>query len=151
MPEKLPESMQSAPVAPRSSKQSDPAVILEFAVNAARLLFDDKCEDVVVLDVRNKSMVSDYIIIGSGTSDRQMASVLDHVEDLGAKTGFGVFHTSKDDNATWLLADFVDIVVHLFEPNVRAHYDIETLWGDAPRVDWERPDQRRRDHAGLGG
>lgn len=151
MPEDLPESLQSAPIPPRSFKKSDPKLIADFAVETARLLFDDKCEDVVLLDVRSKSMVCDYILIASGTSDRQMRSVLDHAQDLGRSLHFNAFHTSTDDNATWLLADFVDIVVHLFEPNVRAHYDLETLWGDAPRVDWERPDQRRRDRAGLGG
>ena len=151
MPEDLPESLQAAPIAPRSWKKSDPAVVTTFAIDAARLMFDDKCEEVIVLDVRAKSMICDYILIGSGTSDRQMRSVLDHVEKLGEGRDFRAFHTTSDDRATWLLADFVDIVVHLFEPNVRAHYDLETLWGDAPRVDWERPDQKRRDHAGLGG
>jgi ribosome-associated protein len=151
MPEDLPESLQAAPIAPRSWKKSDPQVVTDFAIDSARLMFDDKCSEVIVLDVRVKSMICDYIIIGSGTSDRQMRSVLDHVEELGKGRDFRAFHTTSDDRATWLLADFVDIVVHLFEPNVRAHYDLETLWGDAPRVDWERPDQKRRDHAGLGG
>jgi ribosome-associated protein len=151
MPEDLPESIRTAPIPPRSFKKSDPAQVLEFAVDAARLLFDDKCEDVVLLDVRSKSMVCDYILIGSGTSDRQMSSVLDHVKELGKARDFTAFHTNTDERSTWLLADLVDVVVHLFEPNTRAHYDLEMLWGDAPRLEWERPDQRRRDRAGLSG
>ncbi|MFZ4429218.1 MAG: ribosome silencing factor [Phycisphaerales bacterium] len=151
MHDDLPESLQAAPIPPRSFKKSDPVLIAGFAVDAARLLFDDKCEEVTLLDVRSKSMVCDYIIIGSGTSDRQMASALEHVKQLGHGRGFTAFHVSADDGSTWLLADFVDVVIHLFEPNIRAHYDLETLWGDAPRVEWERPDQRRRDRAGLGG
>lgn len=150
MPADLPESIASAPIPPRSFKKSDPAAVLGFAVDAARLLHDDKCEDVILLDVRAKSMVCDYILIGSGSSDRQMRSVLDHVEQLGKAGGFAAFHSSSDDRATWLLTDMVDVVIHLFEPNTRAHYDLEMLWGDAPRVEWERPDQRRRDRAGLG-
>jgi ribosome-associated protein len=111
----------------------------EFAVEAARLLGDDKCTDIVLLDVRGVSQVTDFIVIGSGTSERQMRSVLTHVEDAGAARGFRAFRTSTDERAAWLLADFVDVVVHLFEPNTRAHYDLEMLWGDAPRLKWERP------------
>ncbi len=126
-----------------------PEVSLAFAVDAARLVRDDKCEDVVLLDVRQLSQVSDFIIVGSGTSDRQMHSVLKHVEDIAKERGFSAFRTTTDDRSTWLLADFVDVVVHLFEPNTRAHYDLEALWGDAPRLEWERPDQMNRDRAGL--
>jgi ribosome-associated protein len=110
-----------------------------FAVEAARLLADDRCEEVVVLDVRELSQVTDFIVIGSGTSERQMGAVLQHVQDLGAEMGFGAFRSSADDRSSWLLADFVDVVVHVFEPNTRAHYDLEMLWGDATRVPWERP------------
>jgi ribosome-associated protein len=126
---------------------SDPK--LAFAIEAARMVRDDNCDDVVVLDVRNTSHVSDFIVIGSGTSDRQMRSVLEHVEKLGATRGFKAFRTSRDDRATWLLLDFVDVVVHLFEPATRSHYDLEMLWGDAPRIEWERQDQFKRDRAGV--
>lgn len=121
----------------------------KFAVEVARLCKDDKCTDVLLLDVRGLSSVTDYIIIGSGTSDRQMKSVLDHVAELGHKHGFTQSKTNSDDRSTWLLIDFVDVMVHLFEPTTRAHYDIEMLWGDAPRLEWERPDQIDRDRAGL--
>jgi ribosome-associated protein len=123
--------------------------VRDFAIHAARLVRDDKCEDVVVLDVRNLSQVTDYIVIASGTSDRQMRSTLTHVEDLGEERGFAAFRSSQDERATWLLADFVDVVVHVFEPNARAHYDLEMLWGDASRVLWERPGEVSRNRAGL--
>lgn len=123
---------------------TNPEAARAFAIEAARLLSDDKCEDVVVLDVRELSHVTDYIIIGSGTSDRQMHSSLTHLEELGREQGFPVFRSSDDERSTWLLADFVDVVVHLFEPNQRAHYDLEMLWGDATRIPWERPDAPRR-------
>lgn len=122
----------------------------EFALGAARLCRDDHCEEVVLIDVREVSSVADYIIIGSGTSDRQMRSVLRHVEELGRSVGSPAVRTSSDERATWLIADFVDVVVHLFEPSTRSHYDLEMLWGDAPRVAWEREDQLERDRAGVG-
>lgn len=109
-----------------------------FAIEAARLLSDDKCTDIVVLDVTNLTSVSDFIVIGTGTSDRQMRSVLDDVAELGAASGNSIVRRSVDDRATWVLADFVDVVVHLFEPNTRAYYDLEMMWGDAPKVSWER-------------
>lgn len=120
-----------------------------FAVEVARLIRDDKCEDVVVLGVGGLSPVTDYLVLGSGTSERQMRSVLAHVEDLGRQRGRTAFRGSVDSKATWVLLDFVDVVVHLFEPQTRLHYDLEMLWGDAERVAWERPDQVDRDRAGL--
>jgi ribosome-associated protein len=119
----------------RSAK--DRADAREFACEVARMIRDDKCENVLVLDVQNLSQVTDFIVIGSGTSDRQMKSVLDHVEGLAKDVGYPAFRSTADDGATWLLADFVDVVVHLFEPNTRAHYDLEMLWGDAKRLDWD--------------
>lgn len=115
---------------------SDPEEIRAFAARAARCLSDDKCEDIVVLDVRELSQITEYIVIGSGTSQRQMGSALDDVEELAESVGIGLFRKSADRDSLWLLADFVDVVVHLFEPNTRAHYDLEMLWGDAPRVEW---------------
>jgi ribosome-associated protein len=129
---------------------SDPAQTREFAIEAARLASDDKCEEVIVLDVRQLSQVSDYLIIASGSSDRQMRSVADDVNKLAAKLGYPVFRRDADDRTTWIVVDCVDVVVHVFEPNTRAHYDLEMLWADAPRVEWERPGQVKRDRAGLG-
>jgi len=109
-----------------------------LAVDIARLLRDDKCDNIVVLDVRPLSEVTDYIVVASGTSDRQMNSALEAVQELGEGRGWPSFKTSSDDRSTWLLADFVDVVVHLFEPNTRAYYDLEMMWGDAERVGWRR-------------
>lgn len=116
---------------------------MAFAIEAARHLSDDKCVDVLVLDVRALSQVTDFIVIGTGTSDRQMRSSLKNVEEFGEASGNPVFRSSTDDRATWLLADFVDVIVHVFEPNARAHYDLEMLWGDAPRLEWQRPSPKR--------
>ncbi|HPO92726.1 MAG TPA: ribosome silencing factor [Phycisphaerales bacterium] len=117
---------------------SDPDAMRRFAIEAARMLADDRCEDVLCLDVRSLSQVSDYIVIASGTSDRQMRGAADDIERLADQHQFRVFRRSQDDRATWIVLDCVDIVVHIFEPNTRAHYDLEMLWGDAERVTWER-------------
>jgi ribosome-associated protein len=140
MAKRAPSTDQDTREKPPVSRGSDPQRALAFAIEAARLLADDKCDDIVVLDVRELSQVTDFIVIGTGTSERQMRAVLHHVEDLGVELGFSAYRSSADERATWLLADFVDVVVHVFEPNTRAHYDLEMLWGDAPRPAWARPE-----------
>lgn len=146
----LPAPPAPLPEPPRAvAGPHDKARTRELAIAMARLLSDDKCEDVVVMDVGKIRQDCDFVIVGSGTSDRQMRSVLRHVEELGQQMGSKAFRVSTDERATWLLADFVHVVVHLFEPNTRAHYDLEMLFEDAPRIGWERPDQVRKDRAGL--
>lgn len=128
---------------------ADPKVVRSFAIEAARLLLDNKCSDIVVLDVTRISNMSDYIIVASGTSDRQMLSSGDDVAKLGEQKNYRAFRSDMDQRSTWIIVDFVDVVVHIFEPNTRAHYDLEMLWADADRLEWERPDQMNRNRAGL--
>jgi ribosome-associated protein len=116
----------------------------DFAVEAARLLTDRHCEDVLLLDVRSLSQVCNYVLIGSGTSDRQMKSVAHELEDLGDEHENPCFRSNKDSGVTWIVVDFIDLVAHLFEPNQRAYYDLENLWSDAPRIEWQREDDQSR-------
>jgi len=137
-------------VAPRPViERPAPSKAEEFAIESARCMDDDKCTDVVVLDVRGKNPMTDFLVIGSGTSDRQMRAVLHHIQDLGETLGYQAVRSTSDDRATWLLADFMNVIVHLFEPNTRAHYDLEMMWGDTARIEWERPGRASRDRAGL--
>ncbi len=132
---------QSIPNTPPADRPSpDPARPESegFAVAAARLLNDFNCEDVRVLDVRGISPLTYYIVIASGTSDRQLRSLAQRLSELGQTMGFDRFGDDEDTAATWLVADYVEVMVHLFEPVTRAHYDLEMLWGDAPQVRWRR-------------
>jgi ribosome-associated protein len=110
----------------------------QFSLEAARLMADRHCEDVQLLDVRGISQVCDYLLIGSGTSDRQMRSVADELSDLGAEQKLRAFHIDADSAATWVVVDFIGLVVHLFEPGMRAYYDLESLWSDAEPLQWQR-------------
>ncbi|MFK7961856.1 MAG: ribosome silencing factor [Phycisphaerales bacterium] len=112
----------------------------EFAIELARLLADRRCDDVVLMDVRNLSQVTDYVLVATGTSDRQMRSVADELKGQGRESGHLAFTNERDTASTWLVVDFVELIVHLFEPSQRAYYDLESLWGDAERVDWSRAD-----------
>ena len=75
-------------------------------------------------------------MIATGTSDRQLRAIAEHAEAYGAQTGQRIYGRSGYENATWLLVDYVDVVLHLFDAERRQYYDLELLWGDAPRVEW---------------
>lgn len=123
---------------------TDPAITRAFAIEAARCMADAKCSDILVLDVQQLSQVSDYIVIASGTSDRQMRAAGQHVANLAEEQKYPMFRRHIDDRTTWIVIDCIDVVVHVFEPNTRAMYDLEMLWGDAPQVAWERPGEKKR-------
>ena len=110
---------------------------LEFARQAARIAADNHTEDLVILDLRGLSSVADFFVIGTGTSDRQIRATSDHIAEYARTLGQTPFGISGYDTATWLLADYVDVVIHLFDAEKRKYYDLELLWGDAPRVDWQ--------------
>lgn len=126
-------------IAPQNmSKTSSDPDTRSFAIQAAQLLADRHCEDIRLLDVRGLSQVCDFVLIGSGTSDRQMKSVAHELEKLGEPCGHAPFRSNRDDGGTWIVIDFVDLVVHLFEPNQRAFYDLENLWSDAQTIEIDR-------------
>ncbi len=112
-----------------------------FAEEAARLLDDRHCEEVRLIDVRGISQVCDYLLIASGTSDRQMKSVASELEDLGDSTGHPCFRSSEDAATTWIVIDFIHLVVHLFEPMQREYYALEELWSDGRDIPWERAEE----------
>ena len=122
---------------------TDPQTTRSFAIEAARLLEDRHVEDVRLLDVRGLSQVCDFVLIGSGTSDRQMKSVAQELEELGEERNNIVFRSDRDAAGTWIVIDFVDLVAHLFEPNQRAYYDLETLWSDAEVIDWSEKKRKK--------
>jgi ribosome-associated protein len=124
----------------RSRTTSDPESTRQFAIDIARTLADSKCSDVILLDVRGRSQVTDYVIIGSGTSQRQMRAAAQDIEDVGKARGQHPFRTNADQSSTWIVVDFVEIVAHLFEPDQRLYYDLELLHADGKRVEWRRPE-----------
>lgn len=79
----------------------------------------------------------DFLVIGTGTSARQMRSVADDVQEVCSGHGRRVFN-SKGSGENWVAIDVLDIVIHLFSHEARAHYDLEGLWADASEVKWAR-------------
>ncbi len=111
---------------------------LAFAIEAARTAVDRHCTDVRIFDVRGRSQVCDYVVVASGTSDRQVRSVGAELEDLGDNRKMHRLRTNADPASTWVVVDFIDVVVHLFEPSRRAYYDLDELWSNAPEVEFAR-------------
>jgi ribosome-associated protein len=114
----------------------DPA--RQLAIELARCCADDKCDNLVVLDMKPLSAVTDFFVIATGTSDRQIRSTADHLLHLAKEHGSKPIGVDGYEHAHWILLDFADVVVHVFSPSYRELYDLELLWGDAPRVRWQR-------------
>lgn len=94
----------------------------------------------VILDVRRISPVTDFFVIATGSSPRQMRTVCDDIEELAEQRQFTAIARSGYEGETWMLTDFVDVIVHVFSEEARQFYDLENLWGDGQRVEWrEQP------------
>jgi ribosome-associated protein len=128
--------MPTRPPAPAHPAPANEAA-RRFAVDAARLAAATRCANVVVLDVSRVSPVTDFFVIGTGSSGRQMRSVAEEIESLGTEQSFKPLGRHGHEGEAWLLTDFVDVVLHLFSPEARGYYDLDGLWGDAPQVDWQ--------------
>lgn len=117
----------------------------KLAVEMARIADGDNAEDIVVLDLRGISPVTDYFVICTGSSSRQMRSIADEMTRYGKSIGQGAWHVAGRQSGAcgWIVLDFVDVVVHLFDADKRAYYDLELIWGEAPRVDWQAGRKRR--------
>ena len=96
-----------------------------------------RCHSVAVLDVRGLSPVTDYFVIATGTSPRQMRTVAEDIEEMAGPMGYLPTARSGYEGDVWLLADFIDVIIHIFNEEARQFYDLDNLWGDAKRVEWQ--------------
>jgi ribosome-associated protein len=99
-------------------------------------LDDDQAQDVVAIDLAGKSSIADHMVIASGRSTRQVAAMAQKLAEEVKKGGFGPVRLEGLPAADWVLIDAVDVVVHIFRPEVRSFYNLERMWafGDAPPV-----------------
>jgi len=114
------------------------AIAKEFALAAANVAAERRCSDIVVLDLRGKSPATDYFVIATGTSDRQMRAVADEICEAAKEQGQQRFGRAGYEQARWILLDFVDVVIHIFDREYRDYYDLELLWGDAERLNIDK-------------
>ena len=104
-----------------------------------RLALEKKACDLVVMDVRGLTSIADYFIICSGRSDRQVQSIAQGLEENSAKHGVRLFAVEGTGRGHWVLMDFSDVIVHIFYEPVRKFYDLDGLWGHAPKAELPEP------------
>lgn len=106
-----------------------PATVLR----AAELALERKAHDVVALDLRGISSATDFFLVVSGNSDVQVKAIAEHINEELRKEGERADHVEGLQSGRWVLLDYIDLVVHVFHPQARDFYQLENLWGDAPR------------------
>jgi ribosome-associated protein len=116
----------------------EPLTAKQFAIEVARVLADTRCHQVCILDVTGISPITDFLVLASGTSPRQMKSASDAAEEFGDTVGYKTL-SRVVESSQWIVEDFVDVIVHVFSQDARCYYDLDNLWGDARKVEWERP------------
>lgn len=109
----------------------DSETLVHHLVNA---LDDGKAVDVRVLDVRNLTVITDFMVIASGRSTRQVKALTDRLRAEAAKQGATIIGVEGEAQGEWVLVDVGDVVIHLMQPAVREFYQLEKLWEDRPRV-----------------
>ena len=103
----------------------------ELVNYVTELILQKKGSDVLVLNLKKQTTVTDYFIICSASSDVQIKAIADNIIKETKKIGQKPWHNEGYNNLSWVLLDFVDVVVHIFLDNVRKFYNLEGLWGDA--------------------
>jgi len=111
------------------------------AVAAARAAAEKQGEEISVLDVRSLIVITDYFVIVSGGTSRQVKTIVDAVEDALRGLGVKPLRREGETEGRWVLLDYVDVVVHVFGAEERRYYDLERLWKDADRLSWEDGDE----------
>lgn len=114
----------------------------QLAILAARSMDEQRAEEIVVLDMRGLVDFADYFVIGSASSLARMRGIARFVERQLLKHG-GKRLNQPDRESNWVLADFGDILVHVFDVQAREFYRLEDLWGDAPTVDWRDKSKKK--------
>jgi len=107
----------------------------EKAFLCARALMDRKAIDLVILEVKDLSSFTDYFLICSGNSDRQVQAIAAHAEEKLGKEGLHPLGIEGKRDGRWVLLDYGDVVMHIFYHPVREFYDLERLWSEAPQLE----------------
>ena len=120
-----------------SATQSKSLDLPPEVTRACLIALELKAIDVVALDLRGLSSATDFFVIASGMSDVQVKAVADHVIEELKKEGVRPEHVEGKQGGRWVLVDYIDFVVHVFHHSAREFYQLESLWGDAPHVEFE--------------
>jgi ribosome-associated protein len=124
-------TLSSVTTAPRES------VAAERALLCARVAADNKARDISVLDMRGITPLYDFCVLVTGSSRRQIHTLAEAIDAALRAEGDKRLGIEGYEASKWVIQDYGDVVVHLFDPDTRVYYALEELWADAPRLDWE--------------
>lgn len=119
------------------AKEANALTEREIAIRAARAADEKKAEDVVVLDMADLTVLTDYFVICSGATNAQVRAIIEAVDKSLAEVGWHPRRREGDHTSRWALMDYGGVVVHVFHHVERDYYDLEGLWAKAPRLDWQ--------------
>lgn len=108
---------------------------LEMARVAYQALDEKKGEDIRVIDISGISVIGDYFVITNGTSDSQIRALVDNVEEKMHKAGYELKEQEGNNSGTWVLLDYGDIIIHIFDRENRPFYNLERIWSDGKDVE----------------
>jgi ribosome-associated protein len=103
----------------------------QLAEKLAKFAWDKKGNNISILDVRNLTDVTDYFVVITGESEPHVKAISDHLEEKLSNENIPAWHKEGYRNLNWVLLDYIEVVVHIFQEYTRRYYDIEKLWGDA--------------------
>lgn len=108
---------------------------LEQAKHIRQIMDDKKAQDIVIIDVRKESTITDFYVIASGMSSPHLKAVSGDLTHQLKQEGVYCYRSSGEASGGWVIVDYVDVIIHIFSPEAREYYDIESLWDQAPRID----------------
>ncbi|KKO20140.1 MAG: ribosome silencing factor [Candidatus Brocadia sp.] len=109
----------------------------EIAILCAQIADDKKAEDILVFDVRGLTVITDFFVLCSGINKRQLQGIAREIELKLHSYGIHGVGMEGYQDARWILMDYGDVIMHLFDKETRHFYDLELLWGDAPKLSWK--------------
>lgn len=126
--------MKRSPSPGRSSAKGPDAASRDKAILLARTALDKKARNILLLNVGPLTTIAEYFVICSGVSVRHTRSIAEHLLAESKGGGLLPFGVEGEEEGTWILLDFDDVVIHVFHEPTRELYDLEELWADAPRL-----------------
>ncbi len=124
LPKKTKKVAKEAPSAVTTAQAADPALLERIRAS----LEDDKAEDIVTIDMGGRSSLADAIVVASGRSSRHVASIAEHLARRLKDAGYGTRPVNGASQGDWVLVDAGDVIVHIFRPEVRDYYNLESMW-----------------------
>ena len=104
---------------------------------ACKAIDDKKGQDIKVIDIHNVSVIADYFVIASGTNSNQVQAIVDNVEEQLGRAGFEAKQIEGNRNSSWILMDYGDVIVHVFDEENRLFYDLERIWRDGKELEMD--------------